>query len=189
VRLFTAIDLSRATRDAIAVEQRRIAKSLGRSATSLKWIRADQAHVTLVFLGEIDAPRVPALLDALNRDVDAKPFEIAFGSTGVFPSRGAPRVLWAGIQSGLDALGALQREIAARIVALEIPVDVREFRPHLTLGRWPRSQRSDGAPAVAAARHGVFARELVQRATLFESRLSSSGAAYTALAHANLTRR
>jgi 2'-5' RNA ligase len=189
VRLFAAVDLSRDTRDAMANEQRRLASSLGPSVASLKWVRPDRADLTLVFLGQVDAARVPQLVDALADDVDATPFDIVFGSLGVFPPRGAPRVLWVGVRSGIDQLAALQREIARRVAAHGVALEDRDFQPHLTLGRWSSSRPSDRARILAAARSDVFGREVVVRVTLHESRSSPSGAVYTALAHANLTRR
>jgi 2'-5' RNA ligase len=189
VRLFAAVDLSSETRDAMAAEQTRIAASLGSSANSLKWVRPDGAHLTLVFLGHVDAARVPPIVEALAMDVDARPFDIVFSGAGVFPTRGAPRVLWAGIGAGVDGLRALHRELAARVSAHGVDLDTRDFHPHLTLGRWSASRTSDRARVLAAARPGTLAREYVTQVTLYESRLSSSGAAYTALAHANLTGR
>jgi 2'-5' RNA ligase len=187
VRLFAAVDLSPETRDAMAAEQKRIAASLGAASASLKWVRPDRAHLTLVFIGEVDAARVPPLVAAMERDVDAAPFDIVFTGTGVFPLRGAPRVLWTGIGAGLAELGAVQRELTARIGARGVAIEARDFHPHLTLARWTRSRPSDRARALATARPGTLAREHVARVTLYESRLSSSSAAYSALAHANLT--
>ena len=189
MRLFAAVDLSRETRDAMAAEQARIAASLGASAGVPKWVRPDGAHLTLVFLGHVDPARVPPIVVAMTQDVDASPFDIVFSGLGVFPLRGAPRVLWAGIADGVDALRGLHRELAARVSAHGVDLEARDFHPHLTLGRWISSRPSDRARVLAAARPGTLAREHVTHVTLFESRLSSSGAAYTALAHANLTRR
>jgi 2'-5' RNA ligase len=186
VRLFAAVDTSGETRDAMAAEQKRIAASLGPSGASLKWVRLDAAHLTLVFLGEVDAARAQRLVNAMAHDVDATPFEIAFSGAGVFPPRGAPRVLWVGVGDGARELTALRCEVAARIAADGVVLEARDFRPHLTLGRWTSSRPSDRGRALAAARPSTLARQLVTRVTLYESRLSSSGAAYTALAHANL---
>jgi 2'-5' RNA ligase len=189
VRLFAAVDLSRDTRDAMAAEQTRIAASLGPSARSLKWVRPGGAHLTLVFLGHVEAARVPPIVEAFAVDVDARPFDIVFSGVGVFPPRGAPRVLWIGIGGGGDQLRALHHELAARVSAQGVDLDTRDFHPHLTLGRWSSSRMSDRGRVLAAARPGALAREHVTRVTLFESRLSSSGSSYTALAHANLTGR
>ena len=188
MRLFAAIDLSPETQDALAGEQKRIAASLGAGAAPLKWVRPDRAHLTLVFLGEVDAARVPSLVDAVARDVEVPPFDIVFGGIGVFPSRGAPRVLWIGIDAGGSQVRALQIELTARVSARGIPIEARDFHPHLTLARWTRSRPSDRHRALAAGRRGAIARQRVEWAALYESRLSPSGATYVPLTRANLTR-
>jgi len=187
VRLFAAIDLSPDTRDAMAAEQRRLADALGAAATPVKWVRPDNAHLTLVFLGDLDPGAAPGLIDAVGRDVAAPPFDITFSGVGVFPQRGAPRVLWTGISAGVRELGALHRELSARIAAQRVPVEVRAFQPHLTLGRWSSSRAADRTKALAAARPGAVAHQSVEWVTLYESRLSPAGASYTALTRANLT--
>jgi 2'-5' RNA ligase len=188
VRLFAAVDLSRDTKDALAAEQARIAASLGDSRHLVKWVALERAHLTLVFLGHLVATDVPPLVEAMKQDVDVAPFEIAFGGVGVFPSRGAPRVLWVGLVAGDSQLRAVQSALAARIVTHGVVIEARAFHPHVTLGRWSSSRPVDRATVVAAAQDAIIAQEHVRRATLFESRLSSSGAAYSVLAHANLNR-
>ena len=188
MRLFAAIDVSRETRDAMAAEQRRLSASLGRSTGSLKWIHPDRAHLTLVFLGQVHADIVPPLVQTMSQDIDAAPFDITFGGRGVFPPRGAPRVLWIGVDTGIVQLLSLQREIVRRVVTHGIELDARDYHPHLTLGRWRVSRPSDATRALSSASRDALARETVTRTTLFESRLSSSGPTYIALAHANLIR-
>lgn len=188
MRLFAAVDLSRDTRDAMAAEQRRVATSLGAAARSLKWVPAERAHLTLVFLGQVQSDVATLLIHTMSQDIDAAPFDIVFSGRGVFPARGAPRVFWIGVGAGIEPLRSLQQEIVRRIAAHGVLLEDREFHPHLTLGRWKASRPSDAARALSSARAEALARETVARVTLFESRLSSAGPTYVALAHANLTR-
>lgn len=188
MRLFAAIDLSPETQEAMAAEQKRIAASLGSAAAPLKWVRPDHAHLTLVFLGEVEAARVPSLVDTVGKDVEVPPFDIVFSGIGVFPRHGAPRVLWIGIDAGGSQLSAVQIELTARVSARGIPIEARDFHPHLTLARWTRSRPPDHPRALAVGRSGAIARQRVEWATLYESRLSPSGATYVPLTRANLTR-
>ena len=188
MRLFVAVDLSEEARQAMAAEQKRIASALGVRQTSLKWVRQEHMHLTLVFLGSVDEPRARTVVDVIGRDVDAAPFDMVFDGVGAFPPHGEPRVLWTGVTQGAADLVALHRELGQRVAALGIALEDRSFHPHLTLGRWRESRRRDRERALAAGGHDPIARVRVQRATLYESRLSPSGPTYTALAHANLTR-
>jgi 2'-5' RNA ligase len=177
----------------IAGEQKRIAAALVSTSGSLKLVKPEQMHLTLLFLGEVQEPRVQPVIEAMNTAVHLPVFDIAFGGAGVFPPRGAPRVLWMGVTEGAAPLTGLQKEIAERIRALGVVFDDRPFHPHLTVGRW-RAARGDRAARGRLRREGGALRESgvvagvrVTRATLYQSRLSSSGPAYTALAHATLT--
>ncbi|MGH9141196.1 MAG: RNA 2',3'-cyclic phosphodiesterase [Vicinamibacterales bacterium] len=189
MRLFAAVDVSGATRETLAAEQVRIGAALGGSGGTVRWIRSDRVHLTLVFVGDVDAARVPSLIEGVRADVNTAPFEISVSGIGVFSARGAPRVLWIGIGAGADKVKDLRQELAARIAALGIRLERRDFHPHLTLGRWTSSKPSDRARLLAAAQPGALARDRVTRVTWYESRLSASGADYIALTHANLTGR
>ena len=57
MRFFIAADLPDDARQAVLVEQQRIASALC-DAAALKWITPDHAHLTLVFLGDVDDARV-----------------------------------------------------------------------------------------------------------------------------------
>jgi RNA 2',3'-cyclic 3'-phosphodiesterase len=187
MRLFIALDLDGAAREAIANEQKRLKTVLRESrASSIKWVSPEHMHLTLVFLGEVEEARAAALIGDVGRDVAQRPFDLVFGEIGVFPPRGAPNVLWIGVESGAEPAIALQHELAARVASHDVRLESRPFRPHLTLARWRASRSADRERALAAVRHAV-ARLRVDHATLYQSRLSSAGPSYTALARANLS--
>ncbi len=208
MRLFVAVDLPDEARQAIAVRQKLWAGRLSKSKDGLKLIEPARMHLTLLFIGEVPEARVPAIVESMNAPAGMAPFDVTLGGLGVFPPRGAPRVLWIGISDGAACLERLQYEIAERVRAVDIAFDDRPFHPHLTLGRWrdgdrrrsrhlrsrltetdvvrrssPERLRRDVA---ALERSDRIASVHVAHATLYQSRLSSSGPAYTALAHANL---
>jgi 2'-5' RNA ligase len=186
VRLFTAIDLDDGARDAVARLQRRLAERLS-GDQSLKWVDPSRMHLTLVFLGDVADARVPAIVASLSSPIDAPRFAIAFQGLGVFPPRGAPRVLWLGVAQGGAALATVHGHVATRLESLGVALEDRAFHPHLTLGRWRDSRPSDRARALAAGISGPIAPLGVDSIALYQSRLSSAGSTYTALARATLT--
>jgi RNA 2',3'-cyclic 3'-phosphodiesterase len=186
MRLFVAADLPNDARELIAAEQERLAAVVGGSAGSLRWVKPDHAHLTLVFLGDVADAQAPAVIEAIGRDVPVAPFALTFQAIGAFPPRGAPRVLWLGVGAGGDALAALQREVARRVSELGVPLEARAFHPHLTLARWRESRPIDRERALEAGHRNVIARAEVTGATLYQSRLSPAGPRYTALAHMRL---
>ena len=189
MRLFIAVDLDDAARAAMGAEQKRVAAAMGDARSSVKWVKPEQMHLTLVFLGEVSEGHAPAIVDSVNQPVAMPAFGITFQGLGVFPSHGGPRALWVGITDGGAELSELQREIARRVTDAGIVLESRPFHPHLTLGRWRQSRPSDRRRILSASRPDVVTRVAVPVATLYQSRISSAGPTYTALARANLAGR
>lgn len=188
MRLFVAIDISEPARRQVAKTQSTLRTVLSPGA-EMKWVGVDQAHLTLVFLGQVDDARATAVVEAMTAAVPMAPFDISLERLGVFPDRGAPRVLWIGVGRGAGAVIELQREIAARAVRLGIPSEQRPFHPHLTLARWRASRPADRARALSAPLAAPIASGRIEAATVYQSRLSPGGSTYTPLAHATLTGR
>lgn len=185
MRLFTAIDLALEARAAIAGEQQGIVAALADAARSLRLVRAEHMHLTLVFIGEVADVSGGAIVEAMARPIPLPPFELVFGGVGVFPSRGAPRVLWLGVLDGAREAIEVHAHVAGRLLAAGVPLADRPFRPHLTLARW-RDSRPSTRPRFTESASAV-ARTRVEAVTLYQSRVSSAGPSYTALAHAPLT--
>jgi 2'-5' RNA ligase len=189
MRLFVAIDLDDAARAAIADEQKRLKAAIGETRSTLKWVRTDHMHLTLVFLGEVPETSARAVVDTIGAPVAQAPFDLALSGIGVFPPRGAPNVLWIGAAAGAGDSIELQRQIADRVRPLGIALESRPFHPHLTLARWKGSRPADRERARAGGSDRVVATVHVDHATLYQSRLSSTGPTYTALARATLSPR
>jgi 2'-5' RNA ligase len=185
MRLFVAVDLPEHARALVAAEQHRLAAQGGRA---VRFVRPEQLHVTLAFMGSVEADRVDAIRTAVARGFELAPFALVLGGLGVLPDARRPRVLYLGFEHGTEQVMALERLVAARVAECGIGLERRPFRPHLTLARW-REPDADGARALlASATHKTVAEQDVERVTLYESRLSSSGAAHTAIATGGLAR-
>jgi len=185
MRLFTAIELSDEARSAITAAQNTVAAALSDTPRSLRLVRTEHLHLTLVFIGEVPEDKGRVIADVMSGDIPQPPFAIAFGGIGVFPSSGPPRICWLGVLEGANEVVQLHARVAGRLRDLGLPVEAKPFQPHLTLGRWRdrvRSVKSRIAPSAEAV-----ARVSVSAVTLFESRLSSAGPAYTRLASARLS--
>jgi RNA 2',3'-cyclic 3'-phosphodiesterase len=183
VRLFVAIDLDGEARQSIAAEQRRLAAALDGSR-SMKWIAPAQMHLTLVFLGEMAEAAVLPIVEAMSTPVGIRPFAVEFGGVGMFPSHGAPRILWLGLRRGEALVVETHRQVAARLERW-VPSALL-FHPHLTLARWRTPRGGEGRRVLALDRAQAAARLTVDHINLYESRLSPAGPTYTTLARANL---
>ncbi len=96
-------------------------------------VRPAQVHLTLHFLGDVDDEGRAALCESLAR-VRHEPFTIAIRGTGVFPPRGRPTVLWAGVADSTP-LASLHAAIGTAIEACSLDIERRPYVPHITLAR------------------------------------------------------
>jgi len=114
-----------------------------RSAAPFRWTQADQVHLTLAFLADVEAYRLDELAERLARAAARRgPVGVRIAGGGAYPHVAGARVLWAGLAtSGAEADAELRRTSeGARAAAARtgIAVDGRRFRPHLTVGRCGR---------------------------------------------------
>ena len=187
MRMFVAVDLDDASRALVADEQRR-ALTRVREKASLRPVDSRQVHVTLAFLGDVTSPLSERVAEAMANPVGGiAPFRLRIGGLGVFPPRGAPRVLWLGLQEGAREMIALQSAVARRLDALGVVLEDRAFHPHVTIARWHDARPSDRSLVEKDVARSKAAEMTVDRVTLFESRLSSKGASHFPLAHAHLS--
>lgn len=178
MRLFIAVELSDAVRARLSAAQER----LRAAPCAVKWVKPQLMHLTLRFLGEVAPSRIPDLEAAMASAAEGvPPFEARVVGLGAFPERGAPRVVWAGIQDN-GSLATLNRRLEEAARRLGFDPEQRPFSPHLTLGRVKDAR---GAPALRglldaqAAAH--FGSCTITGLVLVESRLSPAGPSYTVL--------
>jgi RNA 2',3'-cyclic 3'-phosphodiesterase len=152
-------------------------RSLG---AKIRWVSADNLHVTVKFLGETPEEQLPALIHAA-RDVLAgvSEFPLTIADSGVFPPKGAPRVLWVGIHQGGEALQDIAGRLNEAVEPLGFPKDTRPFRAHLTIGRVKSSSGMQAVLAEMEHAPDTFGDCRVTEVALQQSRLKSSGAEYT----------
>lgn len=101
-----------------------------------KWTHPQDVHVTLSFLGDASAETAEALAADLRQlAAAALPLTLHAEGLGVFGPPAAPSILWAGLAGDLNALAALQHEVAGVCARHGFPAEARAYRPHLTLAR------------------------------------------------------
>ncbi len=107
-----------------------------RPLAPIRWVRREQLHITLKFLGELSHDSIAQVIDALEPIKHFDPFTIQLEHVGAFPNLAAPRVLWMAGKKGSSELGRVAREVDD-VLADEAGLarDSRKFRPHLTLAR------------------------------------------------------
>ena len=184
-RVFCAIELPHDIR-ARVVEH--IAKLRAASpATRATWARDEGLHITLKFVGEIEPDKVPSVCAAAERaSQQVEPFSLVLDSTGTFPSRGTPRVLWIGAQDLSGNLAKLQQNFEDECASAGFARNDRPFHPHLTIAR-QRAPQGTRTPAVLPREtHFESAEFAVSELVVIRSELGHAGARYTAISRHKL---
>jgi 2'-5' RNA ligase len=185
VRLFTAVEIDPAAREQIAAAQHALARSLGAAADDFRFVNPAQMHLTIVFIGSVEADQAPALVDAMSRALPVSPFRMSFADPGAFPARGSARVLWLGVRDTAGELAEMHRLVTCRLEPLGIALETRPYVPHLTLARLRHSDGRRRRPAIDRG-VAVSATTAVERVSLFSSQLTPQGSRYGKLATAPL---
>ena len=182
MRLFVALEIPSAVRDNLAalIDELRKADSSA-SKNRRRWMRPENLHVTLKFIGHVDDSKLDSIRAALAQVRSESPVDTHFRGTGFFPGEKRPRVLWVGITSSPN-LPSLAGEMDKRLEPLGIPRETREFTPHLTLARFdpPGISEKLRAGVLQNADHD-FGSLRAGEFHLIESKTKPSGAEYRTL--------
>lgn len=115
-----------------------------REKLPVKWVRPENIHLSLKFLGEVEETREPDLRTALQRVAgsghEPRPLTLQIAGFGVFPDYHRPHVLWVGVtpEPGLELL---QHGVEQAFAPLGFPTEARTFRPHVTVARAARNAK------------------------------------------------
>lgn len=188
MRLFVALDIDPAIRERIAL----FLEGVRQFAPGVRWVRPEALHLTLKFIGEIDAARLEDVRSALAQ-VQGEATEIHFRKTGFFPTAKSARVFWVGVEAD-TRLASLAHAMEDAIERLGVEREQRAFSAHLTLARTgsgrPSRGREDRAnpnfrrlqERLAAMSESDFGAMTAREFVLYQSKLSPAGAQYTKLA-------
>jgi len=174
MRLFVALEISSMVRENLAD----LLKTLRAVSPQTRWVRPENLHVTLKFIGEVPESILAAIRDALARVRSDQPVTLDFRGLGFFPNEKHPRVFWAGIEASPN-LKVLAEEIEKATEKLGIPREKRSFSAHLTLARFEPPRLPEQLRAAILEHTRDFGSLRTSQFHLIESKLKRSGAEYT----------
>jgi len=193
MRAFFAVDLPESLAEPLAAVQVDLNDAAGLRVTD-----PTQAHVTLKFLGDInagdggsdgddltDTPALDDVIAAGERAVDSAdiaPFDCSIAGLGVFPSLEYVSVVWAGVEDGADKLTALHEALEAETTPLGVDRDDHDFTPHVTLARMDDARGKGLVQRLVRERDPEFGRFEAAEIRLVESTLTSDGPEYETVA-------
>ena len=145
---------------------------------SFRMVSSENLHLTLKFLGDIQANRLEPVTQAAERAVTGlQTINLWTGGIQAFPSHKKSRIVFVQVSGQIERLNLLHHRLEEELFMLGFPKDVRRFSPHLTLGRVKKPQVTplvfnESLPSI---------RWQVNKLTLMESTLGNSESTYTPL--------
>lgn len=166
----------------------RVIDALRWPGDGVSWVKRDNLHYTLRFLGETGEDGAKRVEEAAREAAaSVRRFGATLGRPGAFPEPRRARVIWLGLDRGREPFAQLARSLERSLSSRGFAPEGRDFSAHLTLGRvrergrdWTADLDRAAAPEGAAANFEVGAIEVV------ESKLAPGGSVYTVRARAEL---
>ncbi len=176
-RIFIALNLPSSVKKSLTSIQEELG-SLFESKRIIRWIKPDNLHVTLVFVGSSgDEDLVEISYKVKETALSHNPFslkleKIDYGPPGKIP----PRMVWAKGEN-TEKLDLLQKELQGKIMGED-----RRFTFHVTLGRvrkwqWKRIEPEE-RPEI---KRNISLEFPVKSIDIMESNLKRGGSEYTLL--------
>ena len=132
IRTFICIAIPESIKSRIG----KLQETLQQTKAQISWTKPPNIHLTVKFLGGVEASRLDRVSQALERAANGiGPFEVEIGGAGCFPSPRSPRVLWVGVSNASEELQKLYSNIEDELSRRGFERENRKFSPHLTIGR------------------------------------------------------
>ena len=178
IRTFIAID----TPETVSEVALLLKSSVKANQKAVKWVRKENIHITLRFIG----PTAPGEVDKINRllrEISGQNSDLSLtvSGTGCFPKKERPRILWLGVNGDVAELKLLVEMITSEMDQLGYPQEEHNYSSHITIGRirYPQKVTPDITDFLTAQYEPVLWN--VPKIILYQSELLQSGALYSIL--------
>ncbi len=176
IRVFIAIPLP----EELVTRLGELQKELKKDVKDASWVRPENIHLTLKFLGEIGAEELAGVVGALRPVAGLhRPFTLKVGAIRGFPNKNRPRLLCLDVQE-CEALKSLYEDIAKNLSRIGIGNEARPFRAHLTLCRF-RLKRGTQEPFTGGPDRDINMEFRVKSFEMLKSVLAPGGALHSVI--------
>lgn len=175
-RCFVAICLEENIKNEIIKAQ----KVLAKIDCPVKWVEAENLHLTMKFLGDMKNELLPSVIDVLSSlTKNFKPMQFYLTQIGAFPSFQRPKIIWAGVKDENESIKHLVDQMEDGLFSLGLPKENREFVGHITVGR-VKSLRNVRLLADTILQYPMLPtfKQAVKAITLYKSTLTAQGPIY-----------
>lgn len=187
MRVFIAIELSERTQGFL----NRLQEQLKNSQAEVTWVKPQNIHLTLQFLGEIDDKKVSQVIGLLDNVVaDKNAFYIRLSGIGAFPKISFPRIIWVGIDKGDIETKQIAKDLEEDAAKIGIFKENKPFSSHITIGRVRSALNRNALVKNLDNLVNNFLKDApespVNKITLFKSTLTPKGPIYEVIKEAYL---
>lgn len=167
----------------IVLSIRNVQERLKSFGLKIRWVKPENIHLTLKFLGDIRRSDTEKVGEAMSETAEQyEPISLTAKGIGAFPGIRRPRIIWVGISGQLNTLLELQKTLDDNLETMGFPKEKRPFKGHLTLGR-VKGGIEPKRFHTALRDVGGFESEsfVADTIILYKSELKPAGAVYTNL--------
>ena len=186
MRAFVAVEMSEPIREALSA----LIAEMRRLDAPVKWVEAQNIHLTLKFLGAVPDAAVARATEILRGCTSGiAPFSIEIAGAGGFPDLKRPRVIFVCAADQPPVAAELARRLNEQMAEVGAERDDRPYQNHITLGR-VRPSRASGSSdeprhlarltqRLESLQGKSFGSMQVAEVTLMESKLPPAGPIYS----------
>lgn len=174
-RSFIALEVPTPPRECLVQKLRWLRPNPG-----VNWVKEENLHLTLLFLGDVDSARIPDLAAILKEATESSgPFQLALNGLNIFPNK-FPRMIWAGLSDEGDKLSVWHKRLLGEVRRAGFEPDPKPLKLHITLGRIKASLPATLERDIlqSEVEKGFYA---YSRVTLYRSVLKPEGPSYNIL--------
>lgn len=178
-RLFFAVSLPPQTQERAL----KLVLSFNIPENQVRWVRRENLHITLKFLGDVETEKIPAICDAARLVTGRfSPIAMKLAGLGVFPNHERPRVVWIGAEGEIEILASLEAALSQALEPLGFAADERRYTPHITIGRVKNDMaRGKISRIIRDGLHTQIGDASVESISLYESSLKQGGPVYSVI--------
>ncbi len=185
MRLFVAVPFPAEVKNELG----KLIDNWQREKDKVGWVKKENLHLTLKFLGETPVEKLEALKANLSSNLKTpSAFTLSLSRAGAFPNLNRARVIWIGVSEGREKLVELGQKVEEAARPLGFPAEEREFSAHLTVGRVKNNRLSERLLAKVRACTFEVKGIIVSEVVLYQSELAPEGSIYTPLARFELAK-